>query len=129
MKKNIVRSHLIGFLGLSALLLASTGISHAGSDQTASWRAKVAPGLVDQLDNGVPRDQEIDVIIRASDKLSHVHRQAVRELGGKPDRTFRVIIGFSARMSLSAIQELSKRDEFAYISPVRPVQSLGHLEN
>lgn len=129
MKKNIVRSLLITFLGLSALLLTSTRISHAGSDQTASWRVKVAPDLVDQLDAGAPRDSEIDVIIRASGKLRRAHRQMVMELGGKPDRIFRIINGFSARMSLSAIQELSMRDEFAYISPVRPAQSFGHLEN
>jgi len=127
--KLIRRTLTITLLALLALLLGPTRPSHAGSSQAPSWRVKVAPDLASQVDDSVTQDSEVDVIIRASGRLTRSHLDEVRALGGKPDRTLDLINGFSARMPLSAVQQLSGHDEIAYISPNRAVHSLGHLEN
>ena len=142
MSLKVNRILFVTFLALTAVFLASTNLSHIGTGladdarfmdapggDVGSWRQKVTSELLDRLDNGEAPDTQVDVIIRASGDLKALHRELVRNAGGRVGKSLRIINGLSARVSLSAIEELSKQEEFSYISPDTPVRSFGHLEN
>ena len=117
--------------------------SGAASKKTpSSWRSKISPDLLDQIDSGAistmaaqdrdPVDaldqDQVDVIVQFDGTGSAAQGQTIRGLGGRVKKSYSVLNGLSARMSLRALQTLAARPDFSYVSPDRPLQKLGHLE-
>ncbi|HYL98457.1 MAG TPA: S8 family peptidase, partial [Blastocatellia bacterium] len=106
------------------------GNASANSNESASWRYKVSPDLLGELDRG-DQNAECSVIATASGRLTKYHEDVLGALGARlfPGRALGLINGVSATMPLRAVKELAKRNDFSHISKDRPVKMLGHLEN
>ena len=139
------RALLLSALTAAAILAATTAFtrkSSAVSQEVKQWQVKVSSDLMDQIETAKaslamksgetagaePWGEMVDVIVQTSDGVRKEHKDAVRRLGGKVKRVAGVINGFSARVPVSAIEELGNRDDLAFISPDRPIQLMGHLE-
>ncbi|HEV8486522.1 MAG TPA: S8 family serine peptidase, partial [Blastocatellia bacterium] len=114
-------------------LVVFTGSSGAASKKTLNWRNKISPDLLDQIDSGAintmaAQDQDLDVIVQCASASTATQAQIIQGLGGKVKKSYSILNGFSASMSLRALQTLAGRPEFSYVSPDRPLQQLGHLE-
>ena len=114
---------------LAAGIIGWSSSASSGSNNENGWRSKVSPDLLEELDNGAGPDSARDVIITTAGRPGSQHRSAVSTGGGSVKDTYSVINSFSARLPLRAIQALTKRDDFAFVSKDRPITVFGHLEN
>src|SRR5207245_10436854 len=64
-------------------------------------------------------DQRVQVIVQYRQMPTAVHRQRVADLGGVHVQTLHLIKSSVVRLSLSAVEELVKDPDVAYVSPYR----------
>src|SRR5215467_6180175 len=114
---------------LAAGIFAWSSAASSGSISQNGWRSKVSPDLLEEFDKGGDPGSLRDVIITTAGKPGSQHSSAVLASGGSVKDTYGVINGISAKLPLRAIQALTKRDDFAFVSKDRPITVFGHLEN
>ena len=148
------RSRFLTLVAVAALFLGSLIFPNSEPVQagTSSWRTKISPDLLASAEGGFLLDglnvnqrqfngdqigiasdnQSVDVIIKLNRKVKKTELSGEHELarsaGGFLKKGLGVINSVAARVPLSSIEELSKRDDVVYISPDRPVVRFGHLE-
>jgi subtilisin family serine protease len=130
MIKSCNRALLIFIPALLAVgIFAWSSSASSGSISENGWRSKVSPDLLEEFDKGGDPGSLRDVIITTAGKPGSQHSSAVLASGGSVKDTYGVINGISARLPLHAIEALTRRNDFAFISKDRPITVFGHLEN
>src|SRR5882672_1903843 len=111
-------------IAVAALALAAFTVSSgAASKKTSNWRSKISPDLLDQIDAGAistmadTQNGDVDVIVQFAGASTAAQGQTIQRLGGRVKKSYSVLNGVAARMSLTSLQTLSARPEFSFVSP------------
>jgi subtilisin family serine protease len=115
-------SSLLRVLGLAVVLLAATICPAASGPDGRGNQIRISPELVKHIASAKQSgtaDQRVQVIVQYRQMPTAVHRQRVADLGGVHVQTLHLIKSSVVRLSLSAVEQLAKDPDVAYVSPDR----------